>query len=296
MMTGLLLAKTYKLSNLIHWSSLFHRIYEEAMSNGKVVPSVMVYPELQRDLHVYCWHWPCNGWPLTVCAFNNSLLMNRNMFVTLSADETGWNSVFTQLIVILDLNQTQLNTVLCDSYHKNLALSDEDLICQLGSGSTPWGALPATVSSRWSHNKTTEAHQQNCYSAMRSEAYYRTEYASTNHTRHSPWVAAGPRGSTRRHECNKLENTENIRHQGTTTVVPYSLLPYPDFVHHSRYSVWRPSKCTNTVTYNCRSVKSSTDSVKQLCRNNDIVILQEHWLLPDDAGSTVTSSTWVALG
>ena len=38
------------------------------------------------------------------------------------------------------------------------------------------------------------------------------------------------------------------------------------------------------VTYNCRSVKSSIDSVKQLCRNNDIVMLQEHWLLPDDVG------------
>jgi len=52
--------------------------------------------------------------------------MNRNMFVTLSADETGWNSVFTQLIVILGLDQTQLNTVLCDSYHKNLVLSAND--------------------------------------------------------------------------------------------------------------------------------------------------------------------------
>jgi len=38
------------------------------------------------------------------------------------------------------------------------------------------------------------------------------------------------------------------------------------------------------VTYNCRSVKSSIGSVKQLCRNSDIVILQEHWLLPDDIG------------
>ena len=38
------------------------------------------------------------------------------------------------------------------------------------------------------------------------------------------------------------------------------------------------------VTYNCRSVKSSIASVKQLCRNNDIVMLQEHWLLPDDVG------------
>jgi len=58
-----------------------------------------------------------------LCVLLISLLMNRNMFVTLSADETGWNSLFTQLDVILDLDQTQLNTVLCDSYHKNLVLS-----------------------------------------------------------------------------------------------------------------------------------------------------------------------------
>ena len=38
------------------------------------------------------------------------------------------------------------------------------------------------------------------------------------------------------------------------------------------------------VTYNCRSVKSSIGSVQQLCSNSDIVMLQEHWLLPDDVG------------
>ena len=58
-----------------------------------------------------------------LCVLLISLLMNRNMFVTLSADETGWNSLFTQLDVILDLDQTQLNTVLWDSCHKNLVLS-----------------------------------------------------------------------------------------------------------------------------------------------------------------------------
>jgi len=46
--------KTCKLSNLIHQSSSFHRIYEEAIGSGNADPSVTVHPELQRDLHVYC--------------------------------------------------------------------------------------------------------------------------------------------------------------------------------------------------------------------------------------------------
>jgi len=51
------------------------------------------------------------------------------------------------------------------------------------------------------------------------------------------------------------------------------------------------------VTYNCRSVKSSIASVKQLCRNNDIVMLQEHWLLPDDVGFLSSIDTdFVAFG
>jgi len=38
----------------------------------------------------------------------------------------------------------------------------------------------------------------------------------------------------------------------------------------------------NLVTFNCRSVKSSINEVKQLCDSNDIVMLQEHWLLPHE--------------
>ena len=34
------------------------------------------------------------------------------------------------------------------------------------------------------------------------------------------------------------------------------------------------------ATFNCRSVKSSIGEVKQLCLSNDIIFLQEHWLLP----------------
>ena len=35
-------------------------------------------------------------------------------------------------------------------------------------------------------------------------------------------------------------------------------------------------------TFNCRSVKSSISEVKQLCNRHDVVLLQEHWLLPHD--------------
>ena len=36
------------------------------------------------------------------------------------------------------------------------------------------------------------------------------------------------------------------------------------------------------LSYNCRSIKNSVDAVKQLCNKHDIVLLQEHWLLPND--------------
>ena len=35
-------------------------------------------------------------------------------------------------------------------------------------------------------------------------------------------------------------------------------------------------------TFNCRSVKSSVPEVSQLCAKCDILVLQEHWLLPND--------------
>jgi len=35
-------------------------------------------------------------------------------------------------------------------------------------------------------------------------------------------------------------------------------------------------------TFNCRSVKSSICEVKKLCNRHDLVLLQEHWLLPHD--------------
>jgi len=36
------------------------------------------------------------------------------------------------------------------------------------------------------------------------------------------------------------------------------------------------------ASFNCRSVKSSLDEVRDLCDKNDIVCLQEHWLLPNE--------------
>jgi exonuclease III len=37
-------------------------------------------------------------------------------------------------------------------------------------------------------------------------------------------------------------------------------------------------------TFNCRGVKSSIAEIKHLCDCNDIVMLQEHWLLPNELG------------
>ena len=36
------------------------------------------------------------------------------------------------------------------------------------------------------------------------------------------------------------------------------------------------------ASFNCRSVKNSASCVKDLCQISDIVLLQEHWLLPND--------------
>jgi hypothetical protein len=38
----------------------------------------------------------------------------------------------------------------------------------------------------------------------------------------------------------------------------------------------------NLATFNCRSVKSSVNEVYRLCDDADIVMLQEHWLLPNE--------------
>ena len=35
-------------------------------------------------------------------------------------------------------------------------------------------------------------------------------------------------------------------------------------------------------TFNCRSVKNCIPELQKLCDINDIVFLQEHWLLPDE--------------
>ena len=40
-------------------------------------------------------------------------------------------------------------------------------------------------------------------------------------------------------------------------------------------------KCNLTIgSFNCRSVKSSFDEVRNLCQYCDYVFLQQHWLLP----------------
>ena len=35
-------------------------------------------------------------------------------------------------------------------------------------------------------------------------------------------------------------------------------------------------------TYNCRSVRNSQNDVYALCNTRDLVLLQEHWLLPHE--------------
>ena len=46
------------------------------------------------------------------------------------------------------------------------------------------------------------------------------------------------------------------------------------------------------ASYNCRSIKASIGAVKALCRDNDIILIQEHWLMPGEISylSTVDSN------
>ena len=38
----------------------------------------------------------------------------------------------------------------------------------------------------------------------------------------------------------------------------------------------------SVCSFNCRSFKNSLPSVHKLCSEHDIVLLQEHWLIPND--------------
>ena len=35
-------------------------------------------------------------------------------------------------------------------------------------------------------------------------------------------------------------------------------------------------------SYHCEGLKSSTNNIYDICQNNDIVVLQEHWLFKDE--------------
>lgn len=42
---------------------------------------------------------------------------------------------------------------------------------------------------------------------------------------------------------------------------------------------------TNSVrfaSYNCRSVKNTIQDVRRLCNGDDVILVQEHWLMPTD--------------
>jgi len=37
-----------------------------------------------------------------------------------------------------------------------------------------------------------------------------------------------------------------------------------------------------SVSHNCKSVKNSVGAVKAFCQTNDIILIQEHWLMSDE--------------
>jgi len=44
------------------------------------------------------------------------------------------------------------------------------------------------------------------------------------------------------------------------------------------------NKHLSICTFNCRSFKNSLPVIHDLCEHHDIVMLQEHWLLPNELG------------
>jgi len=40
--------------------------------------------------------------------------------------------------------------------------------------------------------------------------------------------------------------------------------------------------CFKLFSYNCRSAKRSLPEIQQLCEKHDLVVLQEHWLFPNE--------------
>jgi len=44
------------------------------------------------------------------------------------------------------------------------------------------------------------------------------------------------------------------------------------------------NKCIRICSFNCRSLKNSLPAIHKLCDLHDIVLLQEHWLLPNELG------------
>ena len=47
------------------------------------------------------------------------------------------------------------------------------------------------------------------------------------------------------------------------------------------------------VTFNCRSVKKSTGAVQDLCKNYDVIILQETWLLDASSKAFDKINYWI---
>ena len=50
------------------------------------------------------------------------------------------------------------------------------------------------------------------------------------------------------------------------------------------YFMFMMAKPLKIVSYNCRSIKSSIQTVKDLCDTHDICLLQEHWLYKHELG------------
>ena len=38
----------------------------------------------------------------------------------------------------------------------------------------------------------------------------------------------------------------------------------------------------NVCSYNCQNVKTSCNTTRELCKKNELILLQEHWLSSDD--------------
>ena len=67
------------------------------------------------------------------------------------------------------------------------------------------------------------------------------------------------------------------------TICEEDLLSFLDvYLLYSEFSVLCHPFNLQVTTFNCHGMKTSTDTINKMCNESQIILLQEHWLYPDE--------------